>query len=137
LYTFDAETGKMQFKDSIINGKDGVMEFLTDLVGFDNLKGANHTNKEKYEILMAAGFGDYMKFDESGNEIKPDADNNGETSEEEWESFYENTTKAFWSHIDEFKASTESLWESIAEGENKILELETSRNEIYQEMRDN
>jgi len=34
------------------------MEFLTDLYGFNEQGKANYTNKQKYEILKANGFGE-------------------------------------------------------------------------------
>jgi len=69
----------------------GAMEWLTDLMGFDSYGKANHTDEEKYNILMAAGFGDYMKYADGG-EIKMDSDNNGEVTDEEMQQFYHDAT---------------------------------------------
>ena len=133
IYTFDEE-GQLQFrKDVTINGKQGGMEFLTDLYGFNNLGKANYTNKEKYEILMASGFADYMKYDSNGMEIKV----GGEGTEEDYETFYEQATQAFRDRLDQYNDATQSLLDEINKGEDDIEKLETDRNELMKEIRDN
>lgn len=129
LIEFDNE-GQMRFKE-------GAMDWLTNLVGFDQNGKANYTDEEKYNILMAAGYGDYMKYDSSGGEIKMDEDNNGEVTDEERQSFYGNATKAFWDKIDEYKEATQSLWDSIKEGEDSILQLQADQNELLADIREN
>lgn len=141
IYTFDEE-GQLQFNKnaSLTLGNKtytNAMEWYTDLVGFDNDKGANYTNKEKYDMLVANGFASYMKYDENGQEIKMDEDNNGEITDEERESYYENATKAFKDKLDDFADATQSLWDEIQEGNKTLEELETARNELLKEMRDN
>ena len=133
IYTFDEE-GQLQFrKDVTINGKQGGMEFLTDLYGFNNLGKANYTNKEKYDILMASGFADYMKYDSNGMEIKV----GGEGTEEDYETFYEQATQAFRDRLDQYNDATQSLLDEINQGEDDIEKLETDRNELMKEIRDN
>ena len=133
IYTFDKD-GQLQFRDDVtINGKQGGMEFLTDLYGFNSLGKANYTNKEKYEILMASGFADYMKYDSNGMEIKV----GGEGTEEDYETFYEQATQAFRDRLDQYNDATQSLLDEINEGEDQIEQLETDRNEILKEIRDN
>ena len=138
LYTWDEESGTMKFRDDVnINGKQGAMAFLTDLVGFDDIKGANYTNEEKYNILQANGFASYMKYDSNGMEIKMDEDNDGEVTDEERESFYEKATQAWWDKVNEFKESTESLHQAIEDGNVKIEELQTAINEELKAIREN
>ena len=129
LIEFDNE-GQMRFKE-------GAMDWLTNLVGFDQNGKANYTDEEKYNILMAAGYGDYMKYDSSGGEIKMDEDNNGEVTDEERQSFYGNATKAFWDKINDYKEATQSLWDSIKEGEDSILQLQADQNELLADIREN
>ena len=137
LYTFDEE-GQMKFRDDVqLNGKDGSMLFLTDLMGFDENGKANYTNKEKYEILMANGFEDYMKYNANGEQIIKDTDHDGTVSNEELEAFYEAATTAWRDRVDQFAEETQSLWDSIVEGENELIEKQTAMNEIWEEMRDN
>ena len=141
IYTFDEE-GQLKFnKNANLTLGDktytNAMEWYTDLVGFDNDKGANYTNKEKYEMLVANGFASYMKYDENGQEIKMDSDNDGEIKDEERESYYENATKAFKDKLDSYAEATQSLWDEIQEGNKNLEELETTRNELLKEMRDN
>jgi hypothetical protein len=112
------------------------MEWLTDLAGFDSLGKANYTDEEKYNRLIAAGYGDYMKYNDGG-EIKMDGDNDGEVTDEERQSFYSDATKAFWDRIDEYKETTQSLWDSIKEGEDDLLKLQADQNDIFEEIRDN
>ena len=136
IYTFD-ENGQLQFRhDTNLNGYSSGMEFLTNLYGFNELQKANYTNKEKYDILMQNGFEGYMKY-ANGVEIKPDSDNNGEITDEEWESYYEAATQAFRDRMDEYQQATQSLWDEIKEGEDQVLELENDRNELLKEIRDN
>jgi len=116
--------------------KSGAMEWLTDLAGFDSYGKANYTDEEKYNILVAAGYEDYMKYSEGG-EIKMDSDSNGEVTDEEMQSFYGEATKAFWDKIDEYKEATQSLWDSIKEGEDSILQLQADQNDLLEEIRDN
>lgn len=128
LIEFDNE-GQMRFKS-------GAMEWLTDLAGFDSYGKANYTDEEKYNRLIAAGYGDYMKYDDGG-EIKMDEDNDGEVTDEERQSFYSDATKAFWDKIDEYKEATQSLWDSIKEGEDAVLQLQADQNDLLAEIRDN
>lgn len=128
LIEFDNE-GQMRFQK-------GAMEWLTDLAGFDSLGKANYTDEEKYNILVSAGYGDYMKYSEGG-EIKMDGDSDGEITDEERQSFYGEATKAFWDKIDEYKEATQSLWDSIKEGEEDLLKLQADQNKLLEEIREN
>jgi len=82
------------------------MEWLTKLAGFDSEGKANYTDEEKYDILMKAGYGDYMKYDSDGGEIKKDSDGDGEVTDDELQTFYGDATKAFWDRIDDYKETT-------------------------------
>ena len=137
LYTFD-EQGQMHFRDDVtMNGQKGAMNFLTDLMGFDENGKANYTNEQKYNILKQYGFDEYMKYNSNGEQIILDADHSGDVTDEERETYYQQATEAWRDRMDNFASETQSLWDSIQEGENNLLELQTSQNEILQEMRDN
>ena len=137
IYQFDPETNQLEFrKDTNLNGFTNAMEFLTDLYGFNEQGKANYTNKQKYEILKANGFGEQMLY-KDGMEIKADSDNSGDISDEEWESFYEQATEAFRDRMDEYAQATQSLRDEIQKGKDQLLELQTQVNEILQDMRDN
>jgi len=98
LYSFD-EDGQMKMQD-------GAMKWLTNLYGFDSNGKANHTDKEKYEILQKAGYGSYMKYDSNGAEIKMDADNDGEITDQEKEDFYSKATQAYKDRMDDYAQET-------------------------------
>lgn len=137
LYTFD-EQGQMHFRDDVtMNGQKGAMNFLTDLMGFDENGKANYTNEQKYNILKQYGFDEYMKYNSNGEQILLDADHSGDVTDEERETYYQQTTEAWRDRMDNFASETQSLWDSIQEGENNLLELQANQNEILQEMRDN
>lgn len=137
LYTFD-EQGQMHFRDDVtMNGQKGAMNFLTNLMGFDENGKANYTNEQKYNILKQYGFDEYMKYNSNGEQILLDADHSGDVTDEERETYYQQATEAWRDRMDNFASETQSLWDSIQEGENNLLELQTNQNEILQEMRDN
>ena len=137
LYTFD-EQGQMHFRDDVnMNGQQGAMNFLTDLMGFDENGKANYTNEQKYNILKQYGFDEYMKYNSNGEQILLDADHSGDVTDEERETYYQQATEAWRDRMDNFAQETQSLWDSIQEGENNLLELQTNENELLQEMRDN
>lgn len=137
LYTFD-EQGQMHFRDDVtMNGQKGAMNFLTDLMGFDENGKANYTNEQKYNILKQYGFDEYMKYNSNGEQILLDADHSGDVTDEERETYYQQATEAWRDRMDNFASETQSLWDSIQEGENNLLELQADQNEILQEMRDN
>ena len=137
LYAFD-EQGQMHFRDDVtMNGQKGAMNFLTDLMGFDENGKANYTNEQKYNILKQYGFDEYMKYNSNGEQILLDADHSGDVTDEERETYYQQATEAWRDRMDNFASETQSLWDSIQEGENNLLELQADQNEILQEMRDN
>ena len=129
LIRFDDE-GQMFFQE-------GAMEWLTKLAGFDSEGKANYTDEEKYDILMKAGYGDYMKYDSDGGEIKKDSDGDGEVTDDELQTFYGNATQAFWDRINDYKETTQSLWDSIKDGEDSLLDLQADQNSLLEEIRDN
>ena len=129
LIRFDDE-GQMFFQE-------GAMEWLTKLAGFDSEGKANYTDEEKYDILMKAGYGDYMKYDSDGGEIKKDSDGDGEVTDDELQTFYGDATKAFWDRIDDYKETTQSLWDSIKDGEDSLLNLQADQNSLLEEIREN
>ena len=66
LYTFD-EYGQLKYNNSALGFK-----FLSDLMEVDDYGKPKYSAEEQYNIIRAAGFGDYMKYTSSGEEIKRD-----------------------------------------------------------------
>ena len=133
VYEFDEE-GQLKFKTDLdpskFNGFTSAMEFLTDLMGKENGQKARYTNKEKYNLMIAAGFGEYMKYDENGTEIKKSDFSSADE-------YYAAVTQNAWDTIDEYKESMQSLYDSIEEGKVDLLEELEKENEYLAEMRDN
>lgn len=137
LYTFD-DQGQMHFRNDVtMNGQKGAMNFLTDLMGFDENGKANYTNEQKYNILKQYGFDEYMKYDSNGQQILLDADHSGDVTDEEREQYYQQATEAWRDRMDSYAQETQSLWDSIKEGEDSVLELQEAQNELLEEMREN
>lgn len=119
LYTFD-ENGQLKYKD-------GALSWLSKLSGRDAITGKpNYTAKQQYEELVKHGYGNVMKYDSSGNEIK-----------HEGEDWYGQAVQAFWDRIDAEKEEMQSLHDDIEEGKQKVVELEDAQNEILHEIEDN
>ena len=81
---------------------------------------------EQYELLVGAGFADYMKYDSSGNEI--------DTSSDDWES---TAVQAFWDAVDSQKDEMQSLHDSIKDYEEAVIEAQNNAYEILKEIEDN
>ena len=136
LYTFD-ENGQLKYNDtSVINGQTGGFAFLSDLMTVDDFGKPKYSAEEQYNILTAAGFGDYMHYDSSGNEIVKEKEDSGKEKADQ-STFYSNSVQAFWDVIDGQREEMQSLHDSIEDGENELNELANNRNEILQEIRDN
>jgi len=78
-----------------------------------------------------------MRTSANGEAIKADSDNDGQISEEEWESYYEAATEAFRDKMDEYKETTQDLADKVQEGKDQILKKQQEANELMREMRDN
>jgi len=72
------------------------------------------------------GYGDQMKYDSSGNEIK-----------QEGKDWYTNAIQAFWDKIEAEQQEMQSLHDDMLDGEQKEEELQTQMNEIMHEIEDN
>ena len=133
IYTFD-EDGQMKFRKDLdpnrFNGFTDAMEWRTWLTGFTPEGKARYTNKQKYDQLIAAGMGEYMLYDSNGSEIRK------EDFEDEDEYYY-TVTQQVLDRIDDYQETTQSLHDSIEEGQTQLLELQEQENELLQEMRDN
>ena len=131
LYTFD-ENGQIKYNDTAtINGNKGGYTFLADLMAVDDYGKPKYSSEEQYNILQAAGFGDYMKYDSSGTEITQDEDSDDQSS------FYSNSVQAFWDVVDGQKEEMQSLHDSINDYEEAVIEAQTEANEILKEIEDN
>ena len=119
LYTFN-EGGQLVYQP-------GKLEWLSDLFGRDSATGkANYTSKEQYEMLVAAGYADVMKYDASGNEIK-----------QEGEDWYATAVQAFSDKMDADNQGMQSIYDSIQEHKVAVLDAQTKINEIVKSIEDN
>jgi len=66
-----------------------------------------------------------MKYDSSGNEIKlGGTDSDDGPSEDDYNTYYSSMVQAFWDRVEAQKTEMQTLYDSVAEGENNLLELE-------------
>lgn len=136
LYEFD-ESGQLKYKKDkkyTINGGKAMTgyDFLSKLAGRREDGKANYDVKKQYEILVANGFTDYMKYDSSGKAIEYNKSGKPKDA-----AAYEAAVQAFWDKIDADKEEMQSLHDSINEYSDKALELQQAQNELLQEMQDN
>ena len=137
-YTFD-ENGQLKYNDDYKftdkNGQtiNGAFNFMSELMSVDEMGKPKYTVEDQYNMLVAAGFKDFMQYDTSGKEITKKAD----AKEDELNTFYSNSVQALWEHMDSQREEMQSLHDTIEEGENQMLELQTEQNEILQEIREN
>ena len=133
LYQFD-ENGQLKYNDKLkIKGADnqtktGAFNFLSDLMSQAPNGKAKYTSEQQYNALLAAGFGDYMKYNQNSEELPT---KNGKPED------YASAVEAFWNAVEAQKEEMQTLHDDIEEGNNKTLELQEKQNEILQEMRDN
>ena len=125
LYTFD-ENGQLKYQ----NGK---FEELSEMVGSDKYNNPNMTPEEQYNyIVNTLGISaDYMKYDNSGNEIEFE---NGKPKDE---AAYTSAIQAFWDKIESDQDEMQNLHDSIEEHKEAVLEAQQQQNEILREMQDN
>ena len=126
-YTFD-EQGQLKYNE-------GAYDFLSDLVSRDANNVPKYSLEEQYNILLAQGYGAQMRYTSSGEEIKRAEEKEGETTDQS--DFYSKSIQAVWDQVEAEKTEMQDLYDTIAEGENKMLELANDRNEILAEIRDN
>ena len=137
-YTFD-ENGQLKYNDNYtFTTKDGqqhqgAFNFMSELMSVDEMGRPKYTAEEQYNALVAAGFKDFMQYDTSGKEIVKKAD----AKEEDLNSFYVASVEALWEHMDSQREEMQTLHDTIEQGENEMLELQTAQNEILQEIREN
>ena len=141
LYEFD-EQGQLKYKSKTeIKGSKATngYAFLADLMAQDpNTGKPKYTVEQQYKILKKAGFAKYMKFDSSGNEIKLGGTDSDEgPSEDDYNTYYSSMVQAFWDRVEAQKTEMQTLYDSVAEGENQLLEKEQQRNELLEAIYDN
>ena len=141
LYEFD-EQGQLKYKSKTeIKGSKATngYAFLADLMAQDpNTGKPKYTVEQQYKILKKAGFAKYMKYDSSGNEIKLGGTDSDEgPSEDDYNTYYSSMVQAFWDRVEAQKSEMQTLYDSVAEGENNLLEIEQQRNELLEAMYDN
>ena len=125
LYTFD-ENGQLKYQK-------GAFEKLSKISGRDNTGKPNKTPKQQYDAIvkMNPKFKEFMKYDSSGNKIEY---KNGKPKDD---AAYQAAIQAFWDKIEADKQEMQSLHDSIEDAKVKQEELDTKRNELLQEMKDN
>lgn len=126
-YKFD-EQGQLKYND-------GALAFLSDLTARDANNVPKYSLEEQYNMLIAQGYGAQMQYTSSGEEIQRPEAKEGETPD--YSDFYSTSIQAVWDQVEAEKQEMQSLYDTIAEGEDKMLELEADRNEILEEIRNN
>lgn len=132
LFEFNKDLGKVQFKKNMMTWYRGV-------VGQDPVTGkAKMSNQQKYNAFKEKGLIVEGKpiFDSNGTEIKKSdyKDSNGKV---DTDAYYYAVTQAIEEFIDTTLSDTDTLAETIKEGQNTELELLDARNEILNDIRDN
>ena len=122
LYEFD-EAGQLKYKP-------GAFAALTERFGGDTNTGKpNYSVKEQYEWLLANGYGEYMKYNESGEEIKVE----GKTDQKNMKAAIE----AFWAKIEADRSEMQELHDSVEDQKKAVLEKMQEQNELLKEIEDN
>ena len=122
LYEFD-EMGQLKYKP-------GAFALLTERFGGDTNTGKpNYSVKDQYEWLLANGYGEYMKYNESGEEIKVE----GKTDEKNMKAAIE----AFWAKIEADRSEMQELHDSVEEQKKAVLEKMQEQNELLKEVEEN
>ena len=127
LYTFDAQ-GQLKYQP-------GQFEALSDLMGTNQYGEANYTAEEQYNKIVAMNdkFAEWMNYNENGEKIKWEKNEDGTWKEEDYATAVEN----FWNKIDSDNEEMQSLYDAIEEGKTNILADMESVNEILQDIEDN
>ena len=123
FYTFD-ENGQIVYRE---NG----LEELTELFNpqYEN-NGIKYTAEEQVALAKAYGLGDFMKKDSEGKTLVQEEN---ESSSE----FAVRQLDALKYSMDKQQADLQSYYDSWYDHTNTALDLEESRNQILQEIRDN
>lgn len=122
LYEFD-EMGQLKYKS-------GAFALLSERFGGDTNTGEpNYSVKDQYEWLLANGYGAYMKYNESGEEIKVE----GKTDEKNMKAAIE----AFWAKIEADRSEMQELHDSVEEQKKAVLEKMQEQNELLKEVEEN
>lgn len=133
IFTFD-ENGLMQYNDqaTLPNGDKGGLFALSKINAQNSDGSAVYTAREQYDLLKAWGFESELKYDDEGKEIKF-KDDDGKDREEA----YTEAVQAFWDKANGWKDELDGLYDSYREQQNSLLENETTRNELLQQVIDN
>lgn len=123
IFTWDDAYRTLTYNDQSENSG---LRFLADLLQQRDSGEVVHTGKEQYDMLMALGFEEWMKYDESGEEININEDGG-----------YAKAVEAALDHVDSMKDGIQELVDSLSETEQAIMDNENAQNQILQEMVDN
>lgn len=124
LYQFN-DSGQLQYQE-------GTLDWLADVFTTDDYGNQKYSPKQQYNKIIAKNskFANYMKYDESGKEIK----RKDFKSDDE---YYQAMVKAFSDRMDSEKEEMQQLFDSWNEQEQAVLEKMQQMNELVQAMKDN
>ena len=118
VYTFD-EKGQLVYQE-------GMYENFSKLFGTNDQGIPYYTAEEQYEALKAMGMEEFMKYDNSGQEIDQKKDG--------WQA---TAVQAFADKMEKERDEMQKLIDDTLDGETKLLELQTNQNQILQDIEDN
>ena len=118
VYRFD-ERGQIQYQE-------GAFENFSKLFGTNDQGIPYYTAEQQYDALVAMGMEDYMKYDNSGQEI--------DKSKDGWQA---TAVQAFYDKMEKEREEFQSLHDDIMDGEEKIVELQDNQNQILHDIQDN
>ena len=118
VYRFD-ERGQIQYQE-------GAFENFSKLFGTNDQGIPYYTAEQQYDALIAMGMEDYMKYDNSGQEI--------DKSKDGWQA---TAVQAFYDKMEKQREEFQSLHDDIMDGEEKIIELQDNQNQILHDIEDN
>ena len=105
-------------------------ELIEDLNETDEYGNAKFNDQQKYQILEAAGYGDYMRYDETGNEIY---NGTGEMTKDQMTQAVNAGVSRLQNVVDKINENSDA----IAQSELDNLDLLAKLNEIEQQLIDN
>ena len=95
------------------------MEKLSSIYETDEYGRPKMSVEQQYSTLVGYGFGAYMKYDSSGNEI--------DTSEDGWQA---TAVQALFDRMDAEKEEMQSLYDGVEEARKATVEAINNGNEI-------
>ena len=122
------EQGLMQYNDEDV-AKDSNLVGLFSLARLNALDANNqpvYTSKQQYDMLQEMGFGSDLLYTAEGEAIDVSEDDG-----------YAKAVEAFWDKLEGWKDELDGLYDSYREQLDAVLDNETERNKLMQEIVDN